>query len=87
MGRREALQLLATTAAALRLGGGGLQDNPVKGRTQVSIVCIIRYQIDPFQRDEFKKYAENWAESFRGAAAIWWDTFFLMKARMILVGV
>lgn len=24
------------------------------------IVCFIRYQIDPFQRDEFKKYAENW---------------------------
>jgi hypothetical protein len=24
------------------------------------ITCIIRYQIDPFQRDEFKKYAENW---------------------------
>ena len=22
--------------------------------------CIIRYQIDPFQRDGFKKYAENW---------------------------
>jgi hypothetical protein len=26
----------------------------------MKIVCIIRYQIDPFQRDEFKKYAENW---------------------------
>jgi hypothetical protein len=26
----------------------------------VSIVCFIRYQIDPFQRDAFKKYAENW---------------------------
>jgi hypothetical protein len=24
------------------------------------IACFIRYQIDPFQRDEFKKYAENW---------------------------
>ena len=26
----------------------------------VSITCIIRYQIDPFQRDVFKLYAENW---------------------------
>jgi hypothetical protein len=26
----------------------------------MKIVCIIRYQIDPFQGDEFKKYAENW---------------------------
>jgi NIPSNAP len=24
------------------------------------ITCFIRYQIDPFQRDEFKQYAENW---------------------------
>ncbi len=24
------------------------------------ITCVIRYQIDPFQRDEFKTYAENW---------------------------
>jgi len=22
--------------------------------------CIIRYEIDPFQRDEFRKYAEKW---------------------------
>jgi len=22
--------------------------------------CIIRYQIDPFQREAFKQYAENW---------------------------
>jgi hypothetical protein len=26
----------------------------------VAITCLIRYQIDPFQREEFKKYAENW---------------------------
>lgn len=26
----------------------------------MKIVCIIRYQIDPFQRKEFKQYAENW---------------------------
>ena len=24
------------------------------------ITCIIRYQIDPFQRDAFKTYSENW---------------------------
>jgi len=24
------------------------------------ITCFIRYQIDPFQREDFKKYAENW---------------------------
>jgi hypothetical protein len=26
----------------------------------MTITCVIRYDIDPFQRDEFKKYAENW---------------------------
>jgi hypothetical protein len=26
----------------------------------MKLTCLIRYQIDPFQRDEFKKYAENW---------------------------
>jgi NIPSNAP len=26
----------------------------------MTIVCVIRYQIDPFQRDGFKQYAENW---------------------------
>jgi hypothetical protein len=26
----------------------------------MKITCLIRYQIDPFQRNEFKTYAENW---------------------------
>ena len=26
----------------------------------MAITCVIRYQIDPFQREEFKHYAENW---------------------------
>jgi hypothetical protein len=27
---------------------------------QPVLTCFIRYQIDPFQRDAFKKYAESW---------------------------
>jgi hypothetical protein len=27
----------------------------------MTITCFIRYQIDPFQREEFRKYAENWS--------------------------
>ena len=27
----------------------------------MTITCFIRYQIDPFQRDNFQKYAENWS--------------------------
>lgn len=26
----------------------------------MSITCFIRYEIDPFQRDAFREYAENW---------------------------
>src|SRR5580693_9312390 len=26
----------------------------------MTITCVILYQIDPFQHDFFKKYAENW---------------------------
>ena len=27
----------------------------------MAIACFIRYQIDPFQRDAFRRYAEAWA--------------------------
>jgi len=26
----------------------------------MAITCFIRYEIDPFQREAFKEYAENW---------------------------
>ena len=26
----------------------------------MAVTCFIRYQIDPFQRDAFKTYADNW---------------------------
>lgn len=31
-----------------------------KGQTEGMIACLIRYQIDPFQREAFREYAENW---------------------------
>ena len=33
------------------------RDAPV---TTLSVACFIRYQIDPFQREAFREYAENW---------------------------
>jgi hypothetical protein len=27
---------------------------------RMTITCIIRYEIDPFQKDAFKEYAQNW---------------------------
>src|SRR5262249_2242962 len=56
--RREALRVLSATSAALH--AGVLPAPFLIGRPSMTIVCVIRYQIDPFQRDAFKKYAENW---------------------------
>jgi hypothetical protein len=50
--------MLATVAAlSVDCDAGARPDT--KG-TPMRILCVIRYQIDPFQRDAFKKYAESW---------------------------
>ena len=28
----------------------------------MTLMCVIRYQIDPFQREAFAEYARNWGE-------------------------
>jgi len=60
--RREALgEILAfgtAFAAAPRLLAASLDE-----RNAAVIVCLIRYQIDPFQLDAFAQYAANWAKS------------------------
>jgi hypothetical protein len=52
LNRREAI--LMATGAALTASYCDAKGAPMK------ITCVIRYEIDPFQRDAFKKYAENW---------------------------
>src|SRR5580704_11690982 len=54
MTRREAVNTMVATGVALTAGSVN-----AKGPT-MKITCVIRYEIDPFQRDAFKKYAENW---------------------------
>jgi NIPSNAP len=56
--RREAIGLIAALCATPTLGSDA--STKQSRRTLMTIICIIRYQIDPFQRDAFKKYAENW---------------------------
>jgi hypothetical protein len=29
-------------------------------RKDMTVTCFIRYEIDPYQREAFKEYAENW---------------------------
>jgi len=58
--RRATIEGIVTTGAALILGCGDSAATQTTRRTHMTITCFIRYQIDPFQREEFKKYAENW---------------------------
>jgi hypothetical protein len=56
--RREAIGGIAALCAALVLGGDA-QAMPATERRTMTIICIIRYEIDPFQREGFKNHAEN----------------------------
>ena len=61
--RRQVIAGVAATSVSLASGyeaiasAGAASD---ANRRDMKITCIIRYQIDPFQRDAFQKYAENW---------------------------
>jgi NIPSNAP len=61
LSRRETLHVLASmffagaAAAAIEQS-----DSKSRSETAVRITCFIRYQIDPFQKEAFKQYAENW---------------------------
>src|SRR5262249_36094041 len=53
--RSEAVQLVAAAMITMGPSASSRRETPI-----MKITCVIRYQIDPFQRDSFKKYAENW---------------------------
>jgi hypothetical protein len=59
MARRDALRILGAGATLLLVApksGSAIQEN-----ARMMLTCFIRYEIDPFQLDAFKEYAENWA--------------------------
>jgi hypothetical protein len=51
--------MFALLSATLAMGSNASVKFLSEG-AKMTITCFIRYQIDPFQRDAFKKYAENW---------------------------
>jgi hypothetical protein len=57
--RREAVGMIAALCATPAIGSNATASLFFRGNS-MTITCIIRYQIDPFQRETFKKYAENW---------------------------
>jgi hypothetical protein len=46
--------------AVVSLSQGHSATTTSNKRAAMTITCFIRYQIDPFQKDAFRKYAENW---------------------------
>ena len=58
--RRKAIEVMMTTGVVIALGCDDSPDTLFTIMVPMKITCFIRYQIDPFQRDAFKKYAENW---------------------------
>ena len=63
LSRRDLMRLSLGLAGGTWLPGtinGDTAGTLGAGRRQMMISCFIRYEIDPFQREDFKKYAENW---------------------------
>jgi len=58
--RREFMRLSTTFAAALTMGCDVVWAKSIPMKTAIKITCFIRYEIDPYQREAFKEYAENW---------------------------
>jgi NIPSNAP protein len=58
--RREFIESMAASSLALGLGLGGIACAASDRSQRMTITCVIRYQIDPYQRDAFKEYATNW---------------------------
>jgi len=54
--RRSALAGLAASTAAL-----ASPQSPLPAPEVPALTCLIRYQIDPYQRDAFAQYAAAWA--------------------------
>jgi hypothetical protein len=67
MQRRNVLKALASFVASTELTRADAQTPACattscgeRSESRAMITCFIRYQIDPYQRDAFKQYAENW---------------------------
>ena len=60
MGRRSAVKAAALLAVSPLLGRSLPADPSPESPRPMKLTCVIRYQIDPFQRDAFKAYAEAW---------------------------
>lgn len=58
--RRSAIKATALGLLSAALGSSLLSKSPPVRSIPMKLTCIIRYQIDPFQRDAFRQYCETW---------------------------
>jgi hypothetical protein len=61
--RRAALTGLAAASATLALptaAGATATDTEKKRSDAMTVTCFIRYQVDPFQLEDFRQYAQAW---------------------------
>ena len=79
LNRREALVATATAFAALA-GASGALAKPATRTPAMTLTCFIRYQIDPFQKDAFKAYAENWGRIDRKSTRL--NSSHVLRSRM-----
>src|SRR5262245_13660214 len=59
IGRRQAIAVIGAAGAGALLAGGDVVAMQPK-RNPSRITCVIRSQIDPFQREAFADYARTW---------------------------
>jgi hypothetical protein len=63
MNRRDVIWGIAAACAGMSLAStNDWAPQQESGGAKMRITCLIRYQIDPYQREVFKKYAENWGK-------------------------
>ncbi|HWF87030.1 MAG TPA: NIPSNAP family protein [Vicinamibacterales bacterium] len=60
IGRREAIGVMGAAGALWTLGSAVTSAAQLVKGTRMKMTCFIRYQIDPYQREAFKEYAQNW---------------------------
>jgi len=60
IGRRDAIAIVGAVGAGLMLAGCEALADQSPRSSPMKVTCVIRYQIDPFQRDAFAEYARNW---------------------------
>lgn len=65
--RRAAITGMATAGLLAAAEGSPVMahewmqgENRQRSEAKMKVTCFIRYQIDPFQKEAFRKYAENW---------------------------